>query len=62
MAPYYDIHNHLFNKNFLAKELLYRLMKEMKALIQRADREEELRGIPDAAKKIKGVIKALKLK
>ncbi len=27
---YYDIHNHLFNKHFLAKELLYRLMKEMR--------------------------------
>ena len=27
---YYDIHIHLFNKDFLAKELLYRLMKEMR--------------------------------
>ncbi len=29
---YCDIHNHLFNKHFLAKELLYRLMKEMGSL------------------------------
>ncbi len=30
MPKYFDVHNHLFNKNFLAKELLYRLMKELK--------------------------------
>jgi hypothetical protein len=30
MNKYYDVHNHLFNKHFLAKELLYRMMKELK--------------------------------
>ena len=43
MATYFDIHNHLFNKNFLAKELLYRLLKELKKLLvdqQEMDREE----------------------
>lgn len=60
MEKYYDIHNHLFNKNFLAKELLYRLMKEMKKLIF-PDREEESdRGIKDVAKKIKNVTRTLK--
>lgn len=60
MATYFDIHNHLFNKDFLAKELLYRLMKELKQLIH-PDRDlGEQRGIKDKTKKIKDVIKALK--
>lgn len=33
MEKYYDIHNHLFNKNFMAKELLYRLMKELRKFL-----------------------------
>jgi predicted TIM-barrel fold metal-dependent hydrolase len=33
MNKYYDVHNHLFNKNFLAKELLYRMIKEMKKFL-----------------------------
>jgi hypothetical protein len=34
MSKYYDIHNHLFNKHFLAKELLYRMIREMKKLLE----------------------------
>jgi predicted TIM-barrel fold metal-dependent hydrolase len=34
MTKYYDIHNHLFNKHFLAKELLYRMIKEMKKFLE----------------------------
>lgn len=60
MAKYFDIHNHLFNKDFLAKELLYRLMKELKQLIH-PDRDlTEQRGIKDKVKKLKDVIQALK--
>lgn len=33
MNKYYDVHNHLFNKNFLAKELLYRMIKELKKFL-----------------------------
>lgn len=60
MAKYYDIHNHLFNKDFLAKELLYRLMKELKKLIHPDNDRTEQRGIKDKIKKIRDVIKALK--
>ncbi len=33
MNKYYDVHNHLFNKHFLGKELLYRMMKELRKFI-----------------------------
>ena len=33
MNKYYDVHNHLFNKHFLAKELLYRMIKELKKFV-----------------------------
>ena len=35
MEKYYDVHNHLFNKNFLAKELLSRMIKELKKLLRK---------------------------
>jgi len=33
MNKYFDVHNHLFNKHFLGKELLYRMMKELRKFI-----------------------------
>ncbi|MCY1718880.1 amidohydrolase family protein [Prolixibacteraceae bacterium Z1-6] len=60
MEKYFDIHNHLFNKDFLAKELLYRLMKELKKLIHPENDDERERGIKDRFVKIKEVIQALK--
>ena len=59
MAPYFDIHNHLFNKDFLAKELLYRLMKEIRILIF-DEEDDKVRGIGDKIKGIKNVITILK--
>lgn len=58
MTRYYDIHNHLFNKNFLAKELLCRLMLEMKKYLH-VDRESS-RGMGEAAQSLENVIRALK--
>lgn len=58
MAKYFDIHNHLFNKNFLAKELLYRLLKELKKMLHL--QEDEERGIVDSVRGIKNIIKALR--
>lgn len=58
MPKYYDVHNHLFNKNFLAKELLYRLMKEMKQFMHAE--EEKTRGFADSERGLKNVISALK--
>ncbi len=58
MDKYYDIHNHLFNKNFLAKELLYRLMKELKHFLFTEDESE--RGIRDFVGGLKNVISILK--
>jgi predicted TIM-barrel fold metal-dependent hydrolase len=60
MATYYDIHNHLFNKRFLAKELLYRLLKEMKMLLQPDDEEKRQRGLKDMVKKIKTIINLMR--
>lgn len=60
MAEYFDIHNHLFNKSFLAKELLYRLMKELKNHFQQVDEEKKVRGIRDVAAKISEIIRTLK--
>ncbi len=58
MPKYYDIHNHLFNKDFLAKELLYRLMKELKKML-RVEEEPE-RGIKEFTGKMEDVLRALK--
>jgi predicted TIM-barrel fold metal-dependent hydrolase len=58
MAKYFDVHNHLFNKNFLAKELLYRLMKELKKFLDQQDDEE--REIRDSVRGLKKVISAFK--
>ncbi len=33
MKKYYDVHNHLFNKHFLGKELMYRMMKELRKFL-----------------------------
>jgi predicted TIM-barrel fold metal-dependent hydrolase len=53
MAKYYDVHNHLFNKNFLGKELLYRLMKELKKFMIKEDEAQKgVRGTPHGLKKI----------
>lgn len=30
---YYDIHSHLFNKDFISKELLYRLLQELRTIM-----------------------------
>ena len=59
MPKYYDIHNHLFNKDFLAKELLYRLMKEIRKLIF-DEEDDKVRGIRDKVQGIKNVITILK--
>jgi len=59
MEKYFDIHNHLFNKDFLAKELLYRLMKELKKLIHPENDRADVRGIKPI-EKIKEVIQTLK--
>ncbi len=59
MEKYFDIHNHLFNKNFLAKELLYRLVKEMKKLIIHDREGQSDRGVKDKVKKLKETIKTL---
>lgn len=37
---YYDIHSHLFNKDFVAKELLYRLLLELRKFLS-GDEEED---------------------
>jgi len=37
---YYDIHCHLFNKDFLVKELLYRLLIEIKKLLSVEDQKQ----------------------
>ncbi len=58
MAKYFDVHSHLFNKNFLAKELLYRLLKEVKKFLH-IEQEKE-RGITDFGRNLKNVIQALK--
>jgi len=58
MPKYFDVHNHLFNKNFLAKELLYRLLKELRKLLSIQDAPD--RGIRDTFEKLKNVIQALR--
>lgn len=60
MPKYFDIHNHLFNKNFLAKELLYRLMKEVEHILQPKRDDDEIRGFKETASKLKKAIETLK--
>jgi predicted TIM-barrel fold metal-dependent hydrolase len=57
MEKYYDVHNHLFNKNFLAKELLYRMIKELKKLLN-IQKERGLDRGPDRG--LKNVINSLR--
>jgi predicted TIM-barrel fold metal-dependent hydrolase len=65
MSKYYDVHNHLFNKHFLAKELLYRVVKEMGKLLN-LQKERGLdrgadRGLKNVIASIKRVRHALKV-
>lgn len=57
MEKYYDVHNHLFNKNFLAKELLYRMVKELKKMLN-IQKERGLDRGPDRG--LKNVITSLR--
>ncbi len=57
MSKYYDVHNHLFNKHFLGKELLYRMMKELRKLVD-FQKERSLDRGPDRG--LKKVIASLK--
>ncbi len=57
MEKYYDVHNHLFNKNFLAKELLYRMIKELKKMLN-IQKERGLDRGPDRG--LKNVITSLR--
>jgi len=57
MPKYFDIHNHLFNKDFLAKELLYRLLKEFKKFLHL---QGDDRGFVETTRGLKKVIQALK--
>jgi predicted TIM-barrel fold metal-dependent hydrolase len=57
MSNYYDVHNHLFNKHFLGKELLYRMMKELRKFID-LQKERSLDRGPDRG--LKNVITSLK--
>ena len=64
MAQYFDVHNHLFNKHFLAKELMYRLMKEMKQFIhgdEEATRDGDERGLKKTIGALRRYSKALKV-
>jgi len=65
MTKYYDIHNHLFNKHFLAKELLYRMIKEMKKFLE-VQKERSLdrgsdRGLKNVITSLKRYKKALRV-
>lgn len=57
MEKYFDVHNHLFNKHFIAKELVYRMMKELKKLIHGDSADDAAR---DPERGIKNVITTLK--
>lgn len=57
MSNYYDVHNHLFNKHFLGKELLYRMMKELRKFID-LQKDRSLDRGPDRG--LKNVITSLK--
>lgn len=57
MNKYFDVHNHLFNKHFLGKELLYRMMKELRKFID-LQKDRSLDRGPDRG--LKNVISSLK--
>lgn len=65
MNKYYDVHNHLFNKHFLAKELLYRMIKELKKFLSfQKDRSLDRgpdRGLKNVITSLKRFKKALKV-
>ncbi|MBK6285865.1 MAG: hypothetical protein IPF54_27140 [Draconibacterium sp.] len=52
MNKYYDVHNHLFNKHFLGKELLYRMMKELRKFIDLQKDRSLDRGTDRGLKKV----------
>lgn len=60
---YYDVHTHLFNKDFISKELLYRLLLELRNIIYGEDdrRKEHLRsssrGIIQTIRRINRVLR-----
>lgn len=58
MNKYFDVHNHLFNKHFLGKELLYRMMKELRKFID-LQKDRSLDRRPDRG--LKKVIATLKI-
>lgn len=58
MNKYFDVHNHLFNKHFLGKELLYRMMKELRKFID-LQKDRSLDRGPDRG--LKKVIATLKI-
>jgi len=65
MNKYYDVHNHLFNKHFLAKELLYRMIKELKKFVvnqkeRSLDRDSD-RGLKKVITSLKRFKKAIKV-
>lgn len=57
MSKYFDVHNHLFNKHFLGKELLYRMMKELRKFIDLQKDRSLDRGSDRGLKKIISSIK-----
>jgi predicted TIM-barrel fold metal-dependent hydrolase len=63
MKPAFDIHLHLFNKTFLAKELYFRLVQVIHHLFAPEDEKAE-RGLFEAAgktlEKIKNIVQTLK--
>ena len=65
MNKYFDVHNHLFNKHFLGKELLYRMMKELRKFIDlQQDRSLDKgadRGLKDVITSLKRYKKAIKV-
>jgi predicted TIM-barrel fold metal-dependent hydrolase len=54
MAKYFDVHNHLFNKHFLGKELLFRIMKELKKFLSK--KEETERGVSSTPRGLKRIV------
>lgn len=65
MSKYFDVHNHLFNKHFLGKELLYRMMKELRKFLDfQKDRSLDRgadRGLKNVISSIKRYRKAIKV-
>ena len=52
MNKYYDVHNHLFNKHFLGKELMYRMMKELRKFLDFQQERSLDRGPDRGLKKV----------